>query len=473
MNLWIVTIGSSDVQLGSEARKKWDYWCNDDIKTDYSFPSKSWNLHPAENGYYQVDPRILGIVYRANEISQDEIFSSLRFPLLDNFCQLWKDEPDQLPEAITVLLTDQTDIFPEYSRRQDPYWKDTCELRPILEKYFQSKFPGVPCNPVYLRPTDPRKGLDNWNEVLGLVRDQLRGLTARDQTVGVQPDDIVYVSHQAGTPALSSAVQFISLGLFDHQVKFLISYVDKQESPYEVLKSSSYLVELEKQKAKELLDRHDYAGVRDLVAAYLDKNDKILLEAATLWNKARFEDFGKRLSKHPDFGNQRCNQAENSWWTAYETAYLGFVRLRQDNTVEAMFHTYRAFESLVTRDIGGKTHGWEAFQLFYVKHQDRWKNNKYIKSLFNFDQTSARRRKSLVDRRNELFHNTGGFGERDLFEAWNSTENDWESHVLECLNFVSGKKFKFGSFDQPVSGHEPPSLMLIVHQKLKESLASL
>ncbi|WP_223278170.1 hypothetical protein [Nostoc sp. 'Peltigera membranacea cyanobiont' 232] len=67
----------------------------------------------------------------------------------------------------------------------------------------------------------------------------------------------VYVSHQAGTPAISSAVQFVSLGRFQ-KVKFLVSneYFDEnydKKSKSEAIESSNYWRGMQIQKAQQLI----------------------------------------------------------------------------------------------------------------------------------------------------------------------------------------------------------------------------
>lgn len=130
------------------------------------------------------------------------------------------------PESIAIVLTDQAAIFQNDRQRhkpKSPYWQDTCELKPILQLYFQSRFPGVPCEWILLDPTSDDQSLDNWNAVLNLVREKCRNLTIVGKEVKVTSRESVYVSHQASTPAVSSAIQFVSLALFSGRVKFLFS----------------------------------------------------------------------------------------------------------------------------------------------------------------------------------------------------------------------------------------------------------
>lgn len=152
MNLWIVTIGSSDVQLDSDkvnhdkgrtenerSHKVWQYWYNDEIQDqcyDISFKPKPTYNDSEES--YRIAPRALGIVYESNsEEVKQEIWNYLTFPLLGNFIEHLKKI--EVPEAIAILLTDQSEVFKDDNSRRkpkSPYWQDTCKLKPIFVRYF-------------------------------------------------------------------------------------------------------------------------------------------------------------------------------------------------------------------------------------------------------------------------------------------------------------------------------------------------
>ena len=386
MNIWIVTIGSSDVQLDSNkinrekgrtekqrSDKVWHYWYGDKIKAncyDIAFEPKRVYKEPDEP--YRIEPRILGTVYESSSSEvRDEIWNYLTFPLLDNFTKELKTSP---LDAIAVLITDQSEIFPSDNTRGKPkcaYWQDTCTLKLILERYFKGnkgKFPDAKCLWIPLSPASGDKGLDDWNYVLDLVRHKLRDKLDSEE-IQVQPNETVYVSHQAGTPAISSAVQFVTLAQFEERVQFLVS--NEQDSQFtRFIESSSYLRGIQLEKAKKLLERHDYSGMKDLLAPYLKPEIENLLDAAIQWNFAKFEDFKEKLLQHSD-GKfvqevQERTQKENWWWTAYEAAYLAVVRLKQGNTVEAMFHSFRALEGLAIK---------------YAKNQGE---NLYSRKVFNY-----------------------------------------------------------------------------------------
>ncbi len=368
MHLWIVTIGSSDVQLISDkvnqakgrtenqrSDKVWNCWYTDDLRADcYDISFEPKQILRDKEEAYRISPRILGRVYQASDESrQQEIWDYLTFPLLDNFVQALNNYP--APEAIAVFLTDQSTIFESDRQRstlKSPYWQDTCELELILQTYFAEKFPGAPCKFIPLIPKSEAESLDNWNAVLDLVRGEFRNLTIADQPIQVNSGENVYVSHQAGTPAISSAVQFCSLAKFGDRVKFLVSNEYNPTFPEKPLEGSSYLRGIRIQEAKALLGEksYNYAAVEALIGNYLKENEEInmLLNAARNWNVAKFNDFLDCLKLHPKFASEVTERTreENWWWKAYEEVYLALIRKDQGNIVEAFFHSFRAFEGI-------------------------------------------------------------------------------------------------------------------------------
>ncbi|MFM7367200.1 MAG: hypothetical protein ACKO2Z_05205, partial [Sphaerospermopsis kisseleviana] len=105
-----------------------------------------------------------------------------------------------------------------------PYWQDTCQLIPLLKKYFQQKFPQLQTDKdihfLELKANSKTEGLDNWDQCLILVNKLFQ---ENITNLGIKEYTKIFVSHQAGTPAISSAVQFTSLANFEKQVQFLVS----------------------------------------------------------------------------------------------------------------------------------------------------------------------------------------------------------------------------------------------------------
>jgi len=525
MNVWIITIGSSDVQLTTD--KNWNLLCdrakeNQDLKKKLNFQKKieltKSVMKPKGSDSaitrFIAPARAMGIVYGNAIAERAEYYHDLDFPLLNNFSTLL-NQKNIILDRIIVIVTDQTDLFATSSEKNQiycPYWQDTCTLEEVIKQYFHHfshnfgkilpEFLALEPDIENLEPASTRKpGLDDWNEVLELVQRKFASIT------DIPEDATVYVSHQASTPAISSAIQFVSLSRFGKLVHFLVSNVDDREHPADIIRSGKYLEGIKFEQAKELLKNHDYAGVQLLVNDYLDSETKILLEAAIKWNFAKFDEFAQKLVQHSDRDlvktfNDRT-QPENWWWTAYEEGYLAVVRLQQKNTVEAMFHSFRAVEGLIREWAVWKYQsqikasnleqprtlyfhnenikmsreliywfekyskkysnvglfGKPLFELLKASHPPgEWHNNSDIKTVA----------KITKEERNSTFHQLLGLEELELFKAWN-TDNpeDWEKRVLSCLNFISEQTFDL-SIKCPL---KKTSLMSQVRKKLKKAIA--
>ncbi|MBG1271977.1 hypothetical protein [Nostoc sp. WHI] len=247
MSIWIVTTGNSDVLL--KHNKSWGSLYSEvryDLECTEFAPPTPKDPYNKEAGY-RVSARLLGIVYGNKP---DKYDSDLEFTLLDTYYEYFLENNIKL-ERIIILLTDQTEIFKQDQiiYEKCPYWQDTCTLKPLFEWYLQRKF-NCQLEFLYLAPKNGNKGIDNWNETLSLGEEEFRKLDSN-------PLKPVYVSHQAGTPAISSAIQFVSLGKFKN-VKFLVSneYFDEnyqQKSKSEAIESSNYWRGIQIQKAKQLI----------------------------------------------------------------------------------------------------------------------------------------------------------------------------------------------------------------------------
>ena len=243
MSTWILTTGNSDIRLKHD--KNWgDLF--DNVRDKFECEQiKPLPINPTnkEEGYI-APARALGLVYS----NQADYYENLVFPLIDTFCSIIKRDNIKL-DKIIVFLTDQSNIFEEWQRLNEkcPYWQDTLTLDSLLIKYFQDNLNITPEFKT-LKPKS-QEGLDHWNATLKLIEIELESLNIDSETV--------YISHQAGTPAISSAVQFASLGKFKN-VQFLLSnqYYDEnynQQAEPEIVNSSEYWRGIQIQKAKQLI----------------------------------------------------------------------------------------------------------------------------------------------------------------------------------------------------------------------------
>jgi hypothetical protein len=358
--------------------------------------------------------------------------------------------------------------------------------------------------------------LDNWDSTLCLVQKEF-------EQWNISKGDRVIVSHQAGTPAISSAVQLTALIKFSKKVRFLVNNEFIKDKA-DFLPGSSYFRTLQLQEAKQLLNRFDYSGVkRALDKIEIDnpeKQEKLtrLLELAELWNAARFEEFAQKL------GTAATVRSSTWWWKGYEMAYLAWIRMFQENPTEALFHSVRAIEGLIC-EWAIETHSAHIHYKFLSidhngareieYHSKRFSNgqegsptakknidNRFRAELYDNQRNALDKDKlglhgqtlyslfrttfkspnisnleahpisivwvQLADERNELFHRLKGVSEDEVYSAWGCKNRDqWGTLLFDCVQLVSnthGEGFK--SLKQG-------SLMAPVHQDLEDAIDQL
>lgn len=470
MSIWILTTGNSDVQLKHNYNaNKWQRFyrkIRSELSNHLFEPSRLKNA--LANEPYTVPARVMGMVY-SSQLNDESVFNDLHFPLLDTFTDfLTKLDKKEKPNQIIVITTNQEKAFDDDDKKNNkcPYWQDTCTLQPILEKYFEQKFPRLQTNQdihyLELDPNSKAEGLDNWNQCLifvnKLFQKKMPNLEIRKYTK-------IFVSHQAGTPAISSAVQFTSLANFEKQVQFLVSNEYDQGNAISI-PSSSYLQGMKLQEAKELLDRYDYLGVNKIFVELcknksLTKNEqniKDLLAMAIQWNNANFDDFAKARSITNGDAKKRTQEW---WWTSYEAGYLAVIRFRQGNYVETSFHSFRAVEGLL-RYLDKNKYEYKGIHDLVEIVLPNWQSSDDIKIFKNFASRE----------RNNLFHNLQGLEEKEVFKAWNTSDyTTWQNRVLGCINFIiSESDQKFAKSDQKFTKLQDSSLMSSVHEELKTAI---
>ncbi|WP_017716231.1 hypothetical protein [Kamptonema formosum] len=298
MSIWIVTTGNSDVQLTTD--EHWVDLYNAAVgEEDSSILEVCDDLISAPTqdratGLYPAPARALGLVYRAKCF--DDYYTDLTFPLLHTFIQGIKERTESdCPSKIIVLLTDQTQIFtPKQKGYTDcPFWQDTVELREILTRYFQNNLGTVPnfyCitpAPAQGQDQTATAGADNWEYMLKKVNETLERALS-ELGVDRETEETVYVSHQAGTPAISSAVQFLTVSKFKN-VKFLVSNQYYQgynpvSSP-DVIESSNYWRGLQIQKAKRLIQNGQPGAALEILQNIPDIQPDIITQLQQLVNR--------------------------------------------------------------------------------------------------------------------------------------------------------------------------------------------
>jgi hypothetical protein len=288
MATWMITTGSNDVKLKNEKQNNWGkLW-------DKLYPSKSDSSLPPEvknerdhfifkgkkllsdwlsqqkdnKELLSLPPRILGLVYK----DQRDYYEDLAFPLLDKFINFFEENQSdyEFPKRIIIFLTDQKAIFTEEKQKtkDSPFLSDTCYLEPLIEWFIKEKKGKTEVELIFkviepkLSDSSLRKGIDHWEEMLDNVGELLKAVEDREETI--------YVSHQAGTPAISSAVQFNIINQFSKsKIQFLIGniYEDKNREDYqaELIEISRYWQSAQMQKAKALITKGNVGAAKILL----------------------------------------------------------------------------------------------------------------------------------------------------------------------------------------------------------------
>ncbi|MBE9055029.1 hypothetical protein [Sphaerospermopsis sp. LEGE 08334] len=268
MAIWILSTGNSDVQLKTD--DNWQGLFEDvmekpPLEVCHDRNNKFINLTKDDlTRLYPVPARVLGLAYKEK---WQENFDDLDFPLLNTFLDFFeKNYLQNELNKIIVLLTDQSSIFAingENSSPECPYWQDTIELKTIFEMYFESKkIDNTKILFKTLIPESKEQGLDHWEYTLSEVERKIHEAIV-EVNYNFEQNETVYISHQAGTPAISSALQFVSLSKFK-KVKFLVSnpLYDydintgnlKLEYKPQPIDSSKYARGIQLQKAKQLIE---------------------------------------------------------------------------------------------------------------------------------------------------------------------------------------------------------------------------
>jgi hypothetical protein len=111
-------------------------------------------------------------------------------------------------------------------------------------------------------------------------------------------------------------------------------------------------------------------------------------------------------------------------------------------------------------------YGKVSFFILKETYRNR-QNNEHIKIFFD-SLNKSDDGNNIFDWRNNLFHQLEGLQKDELFNAWNTDEENWPKRVLGCLNFIAQEwtPEEFNSLEEA-------SLMAKVHQELLEIISQL
>ena len=326
-------------------------------------------------------------------------------------------------------------------------------------------------------------------------------------------DREIWLGLKGGVGQTSEAGRISGLSLYGDRIQFFEFHQNEKHnragnpSAYSgPFLGTNYLWDRTQQQALKLLDRFDYAGAEELLKPYLQTKNlgavPNLIKAGIAWNQGEFDSFLKYAKSTNILNPSQQKQSQTWWWMAYEQAYLGVIRLEQNNTVEAMLHSFRAIEGGLLEwaraNLGDnfKDNGRDS----PIVLDSILESHPKLKDDFKSKNAEKRGRGELEQhvlwmlisvqrgilkgslpaaleggfeyfwsddcrkKRNKLSHRLGGISKREVLSAWGEDIKDpfhWDKRVVSCLNILTGQSFE--------SLHEA-SLFAKVHDRVKQSI---
>jgi hypothetical protein len=318
-------------------------------------------------------------------------------------------------------------------------------------------------------PTDLLKAAQEARRGLDLAR------------LSMEKGDRIEFNASSGTPAMKSAFSLLQAAGYatNGQVWQVRNPTEIKENQTRVFKTDVGVLrqEFDLKVVKGQIEGFNYgSALANLEGSGLAERSLVLvnlLKAGIAWHQGQFDRF-YRLAKSY-LSDAEKKQGESWWWMAYEQAYTALVRLQQENTSEAMQHSFRAVEGglwewvIVTfpDDVVAREGKYPLLKpsmlLRYPSLQRRYDEqlqksrevevrgyifrelleahipNTATSIDFNVFWDSAR------VARNVIAHRLGGISERSVLMAWGEdirTRDDLERRLLGCLNAIAGKQYR-------------------------------
>ncbi|MBE9242214.1 hypothetical protein [Synechocystis salina] len=387
--------------------------------------------------------------------------------------QIFAEKYDQL-EKVYLIGTDQQEIVKERS-------KDTIYSAQLIEKWLNFNYPTIKTEIIPLgqageNPSDFEAMFRWW-------------LNTWQTQIKPNPGQKLWVCLKGGVGQFSEACRISGLNLYGEQIQFFEIHRSSKDNRQGIpsgytgpFLGTNYLWSGVQKQALELLKNHNYLAVQNLLTPYFEQTPEQwqkaqqLLNGAIAWNQGRFDQFYQQVQSYLD-QSQRQQKAQY-WWQAYEQAYIAVIRLEQNNTTEAMLHSFRAIEGLIdlwirqnfSEYLANKNTQSEFLELkssilkkysslgsFFNKYGKSNKETIQVRgevqsALIRVLIPEAQHDKGFVawdsknarDTRNSLSHNLGGISEKDLYKAWGTDiakSDEWQGRILQCINLITGEQF--------------------------------
>ena len=373
-------------------------------------------------------------------------------------------------EKIYLIATDQK---PEVPQRN----KDSIHAARLMQDWVIHEFDSLRAEDVKIIPL----GEDGTNP--SIFEEMFRWFRQVWQHKISKPSGELWVCLKGGVGQASSAARISGLSRYGDRIKFFEfkqnTKANRQGIPSDYsgpFPGTNYIWDRTQQQVLKLLNRYDYAEVDDLLQPYFKQDPKgfsslpNLIKAGKAWNQGEFDTFFSLVKGSLTLAEQKQT---GWWWKAYEQAQLGLVRLEQENTTEAMLHSYRSIEGVLylwaktsfPNDVEERadkypllydsiTNQYDALNRYFIDDKDRQLSQIELKGWVLRDLLAAAIPEaersedfkafwnSAREKRNNLSHRLGGLEKKKLFQAWGKDIKDaeqWQHRILNCLNLLTGE----------------------------------
>ncbi|MDF5713706.1 MAG: hypothetical protein PUP93_07395 [Rhizonema sp. NSF051] len=375
-------------------------------------------------------------------------------------------------EKVYLMATDQKE---EVQERE----KDTIYASELIKDWIVNEFHHINTDAVEIITL----GLDdinpsNFEQMFHWWRKTWR------HKINIEANQSIWVCLKGGVGQASEASRISGLSLYGDRIQFFEFKQNTQAnrvgipSDYsEPFLGTNYLWDRTQQQALKLLNRYDYAEVYDLLLPYFQQPNSgfgavpNLLKAGMAWNQGQFKSFFSLAKSFVKIAEQ---VKDTYWLIAYEQAYLGVIRLQQQNTIEAMLHSHRSIEGLLylwainsfPNNVKERQNQYPSLKRSIIQTYSSLNRHFYNSQGHQLEEiallgqiledlltTAIPKTAISLDlkvfwtsartMRNTLSHRLGGLAEKEVFEAWDVTNSEqWQKRVLNCLNLVTKQSFK-------------------------------
>jgi hypothetical protein len=397
-------------------------------------------------------------------------------------------------DHVYLIGTDQLEAVPQRD-------KDTLFACQIFQDWFAQHYPHLHVDLISLGnegtdPTDFEAMFRWWQDIW-------------PQIVGEDSESPIWLCIKGGVGQTAESGRISGLSQYGDRIQFF-EFQERRDKNIQGIPSdftgpfsgTVYLWSRAKQQALQLLDRYDYAGAKDVLYPYYQRDSSgfgalpTWLEAGMAWQRGEFKQFYQRAKSTLPAPAQR--QTQQWWWIAYEQAQLATIRLAQENTTEAMLHSFRTIEGTIwawmathiASHINHPPHRYPQLlasittlyptldKLFKPRFPNEVQkvsvnlNNHTQQALIEVALPETAHSPDLQafwseenrTLRNTLSHQLGGISRLELLHAWGQDIHridDWQRRLLNGLNLLTGQTFK---------SLEHASLFTQVHQLARQKV---